>query len=93
MIAYQRFTAEDGRSIEMGLGVTGMVVERLPALAQRLDAKQGTFEAWECQQIAKILSDIAATSGDDDDENASELEHLVQFFHRSGQVTMTQINT
>jgi len=92
MIGYQRFTSEDGRNIEMGLGATGMVAERLPALAQRLDAKQGAFEAWECQQIAKALNDILATNRDDDAQ-AAELAHLVQFFHRSGQVTMTQILT
>ena len=90
MIGYQRFIAEDGRSIEMGVGVTGMVAERLPALARRLDAEQGTLVAWECQQIAKVLNDILATEKDDD-EQAAELEHLAQFFRRSGRVTTTRL--
>jgi hypothetical protein len=93
MIGYQRFTAEDGRSAEMGVRATSMVAESLPALAHRLDAQQGAFETWECQRMAKVLDNILATGGDISDEEASELKYLVQFFRQSGRTTMTQLVT
>jgi hypothetical protein len=92
MTTYQRFVAEDGRSVDIGLGIIGDIVGYLPLLIWRLESEQAEFETWECQDIAGTLADILATNKDDDDQ-AAELEHLVRFFRRSGQTVMIRILT
>ena len=90
MIRYQRFIAQNGRSVKIELAMVEIIANSLPFLAQRLTAEQGTFETKECQQIAKTLDDMLATHRGHDDE-AAELEYVIRFFLRSGRTSMTQI--